>query len=305
MKKLYLALATMALAATLATGCGSKTGNTQADSRTETDSQYIRQADESNSGFKGNKSTTGIEDAVRDDKKNSGGLDLASLFRLKPKINIKDYMWYIYDHGDTEKKHPREGYFALERYLKAYGATEIQYLGADQRGVKFGVKFKNGTIIVMVFQLCDYSIDNYSYYHEFILTSIVVSTCKPDYDFTTYDDICLAASNRIEGLASWSRVFYVDNDFLLTDEEARNINEVFCGRAFVEVDRYRHKGVCSPFYAENCGPVSDGAFGLCVPNYFDVAFNKSVVPYLDLWKAPLDKDPFDDAYFERYFEVQQ
>ena len=304
MKKLYLALATMALAATLATGCGSKTGNTQADSRTETDSQSISQADESDSDLKGNKSTTGIEDSARDSEKNFEGLDLASLFRLKPKVNIKDYMWYLYDKEDTEKKYPREGYFALEQYLKAYGATEIQYLGADQRGVMFGVKFKNDAIMGMLFQYYDYSIDHYYYDNEYVLASIVVSACKPDYVFTTYDDICLAASNRIEGLASWSREFYIDTGFLLTDEETRNINEVFCGKTFVKVNRF-HKKACPSFYAENCGPVSCGQHDLCVPNYFDVAFNKSIVPYLNLWKAPLDKDPFDDTYFERYFEAQQ
>ena len=300
MKKLYLVLATMALAATLVTGCGSKTGNAQADSRTETDSQSISQADESDSDPKGNKSTTGIEDSTRDNEKNFEGLDLAGLFRLKPKINIEDYMLYSYNQGDTEKKYPREGFFALEQYLKAYGATEIQYLGADQRGVMFGVKFKNDAIMGMLFQY-DNSID---YYNGYVLASIVVSACKPDYVFTTYDDICLAASNRVEGLASWSRVFYVDTGFLLTDEETRNINEVFCGKTFVEVDRFREKA-CPSFYAENCGPVSCGKNSLWVPNYFDVAFNKSIVPYLNLWKAPLDKDPFDDTYFERYFEAQQ
>ena len=244
MKKLYLALATMVLAATLATGCGSKTGNTQADSRTETDSQPNK------AGKKGSD------------------------------INFEDYVHGVYSKDDVEKKDPSFVMMDLEGYLKAYGATEIHSFGLeyDNAYYCYGVKFKNGVVLALQFPR-PYE-DNVVH-----LNRILVAACDPDYQFTHYSDIDNNYNEQQEGLSSWNRELDIDSCKEMTglDEYTYFQEREHIGR----VGEYLVTRLNSTIYAD----VSEEDI-LAVPVYFDFAFKRYVVPYLDLEDVPFDKDPF-------------
>ena len=253
MKKLYLALATMALAATLATGCGNKTGNTQADSRTETDSQSNK------AGKKG------------------------------PDINFEDYVHGVYSKDDVEKKDPSFVMVDLEGYLKAYGATEIHSFGLeyDDAYYCYGVKFKNGVVLALRFPRPCKGGENVAY-----IDRILVAACDPDYQFTHYSDIENNLNEQQEGLSSWNREIFIG---LCKDMTGLDEYTYFQEREHIgEVSEYLVTRLNSTIYAD----VSEDDI-LAVPVYFDFAFKRYVVPYLDLEDVPFDKDPFtsDDLGF--------
>ena len=251
MKKLYLALATMALAATLATGCGSKTGNTQADSRTETDSQSNK------AGKKGSE------------------------------INFDDYVTYSDGRENSGKTDSAMAYMDLEKYLRDYGATEIQYLGNDKRSIMYGVKFKNGTVLGMRFRLHTAYDVNCS---DCDLVDFVITACKPNHVFRSYSEIDYADSLKAEGVAHWSRLFYIDK---LAPEEEDNSDEP---------SRFYRICVSKPNNCRSFYPIESVStdMNFWIPTYFDYVFKGAVVPYLDLKKAPLDKDAFNSPDFSVY-----
>lgn len=162
MKKLYLAIAILALAATLVTGCGNNDGATRADSRTETSSNvdggaYSYNESGSDDSYDSSKEyNSGDENGSYVPPKVGGSRDksgpnLAEIFKGKPKVDVEDYIRYSYSQEDINKENPRRGYFNLEGYLYAYGATEIKYLGVSKGGMAYGVRFKNGIILGMLF----------------------------------------------------------------------------------------------------------------------------------------------------------
>lgn len=307
MKKLYLAIITLTLAIVLVTGCGDKTGNFQSDSYTETRSR-------SNRKTKSNKRTsnpdTGDESEInsqndkdyqdneglqsdsrtkirsRSDKDTTSSHDIGRLFERKPKVKIDDYFEYVCRQDDTKRKHPVLIEFDLEGYLTAYGATEIKYLGADERGIMYGVKFENGIFLRMLFsQHLSYD----DYYCDYDLTNIAISACKPDYDFTSYDDIDYASFQDVEGLASWSKEYYV-TDVEVDDEE--NMSKKYDWLSILRVNKFYEKD--KSFYSD--GPTKSGRF-LLVPIDFDSIFRKLVVPYLELKRVSFESDPFEDKDF--------
>jgi|GEM_PF-680389 len=313
MKKLYLAIITLALATVLATGCGDKTGNFQSDSYTETRSRSDRktksnkrtsnpdtgdeseinsQSDKDYQDNEGSQSGSRTKTRSRSDKDTTSGPDLGRFFEKKPKVKIDDYFEYVCQQGDTEKKHPVEIEFDLEGYLTAYGATEIKYLGetkyhgADVRSIMYGVKFENNIVLLMLFpQRLSYD----DYYCEYDLTDITISACKPDYDFTSYDVIDYASIQDAEGLTSWSREYYID-EMEVTDEDRMSKKydwlSILCVNKFDEKDK--------SFYSD--GPIRSGRY-LLVPIDFDSIFRKLVVPYLELKRVSFESDPFEDKDF--------
>ena len=173
MKKLYLALATMALAATLATGCGSKTGNTQADSRTETDSQSNKAG-----------------------KKDS-------------EINIENFARRVYKYDDTGRTGKYRVSIDLEGYLNAYGATEIMpivydtYLGAAPA---YAVKFKNGTVLGLAFENISDGDECYQ------LSEIMIAGCTPEFKCSYYDELVYPFEVRSDYLSHWNRELHLSWD---------------------------------------------------------------------------------------------
>ena len=302
MKKLYLAIITLTLATVLATGCGDKTGNFQSDSYTETRSRSDRktksnkrtsnpdtgdeseinsQDDKDYQDNEGSQSGSRTKTRSRSDKDTTSGPDLGSLFEKKPKVKIDDYFRYVCRQEDTERKHPVLIEFDLEGYLTSYGATEIRYLGADERGIMYGVKFENGIFLRMLFsQHLSYD----DYYCDYDLTNIAISACKPDYDFTSYDDIDYASFQDVEGLA-----YYV-TDVEVDDEE--NMSKKYDWLSILRIDKFYDND--KSFYSD--GPTKSGRF-LLVPIDFDSIFRKLVVPYLNLRKVSLKSDPFEDKDF--------
>ena len=307
MKKLYLAIITLTLATVLATGCGDKTGNFQSDSYTETRSRSDRktksnkrtsnpdtgdeseinsQDDKDYQDNEGSQSGSRTKTRSRSDKDTTSGPDLGSLFEKKPKVKIDDYFRYVCRQEDTERKHPVLIEFDLEGYLTSYGATEIRYLGADERGIMYGVKFENGIFLRMLFsQHLSYD----DYYCDYDLTNIAISACKPDYDFTSYDDIDYASFQDVEGLESWSKEYYV-TDVEVDDEE--NMSKKYDWLSILRIDKFYDND--KSFYSD--GPTKSGRF-LLVPIDFDSIFRKLVVPYLNLRKVSLKSDPFEDKDF--------
>ena len=308
MKKLYLAIITLALAIVLVTGCGDKTGNFQSDSYTETRSRSDRKTksnkrtsspdinDEAEINSQGNNDYQDNEGSQlgsraktrsRSNKDTTSGPDLGRLFERKPKVKIDVFFRYVWQQGDTERKHPVLIEFDLEGYLTAYGATEIRYLGADERGIMYGVKFENGIFLRMLFsQHLSYD----DYYCDYDLTNIAISACKPDYDFTSYDDIDYASFQDVEGLASWSKEYYV-TDVEVDDED--RMSKKYDWLSILRIDKFYDND--KSFYSD--GPTKSGRF-LLVPIDFDSIFRKLVVPYLELKRVSFESDPFEDREFQ-------
>lgn len=307
MKKLYLAIITLALATVLATGCGDKTGNFQSDSYTETRSRSDRktksnkrtsnpdtgdeseinsQNDKDYQDNEGSQSGPRTKTRSRSDKDTTSGPDLGRFFEKKPKVKIDDYFRYVWRQGDTEGKHPVRIEFDLEGYLTAYGATKIQYLGANDQGIIYGAKFANNIVLLMLFRqrlLYD------NYYLDYDLTDITISTCKPDFDFTTYGDMRCVPIQDIEGLASWSREYYID-EMEVTDED--RMGKKYDWLSILRIDKFYDND--KSFYSD--GPTKTGRF-LLVPIDFDSIFRKLVVPYLELKRVSFESDPFEDKDF--------
>ncbi|TWP07897.1 hypothetical protein EUA80_01115 [TM7 phylum sp. oral taxon 351] len=207
MKKLYFAIATLALAATLATGCGNNAGATQADSRTETSPNvdggaYSYNEPGSDVGYDSSKEyNSGDENGSYVPPKVGGSRDksghnLAEIFKGKPKVDVEKYIKYSYRQADTNKENPVSGFFNLEDYLYAYGATEIKYLGANNGSIAYGVRFKNGIILGMLFNQNQTYDDHYKDYY---LYNIAVSAGTPKYEFTTYEAIDYALVESTDG----------------------------------------------------------------------------------------------------------
>lgn len=296
MKKLYLAIATLALAATLATGCGNNAGATQADSRTETSTKvdggaYSYNESDSDDSYDSSKGyNSGDENGSYVPPKVGGsrdksGLNLAEIFKGKPKVDVEKYIKYVYRQEDTKKENPVSGLFNLEDYLYAYGATEIKYLGVNNGSLAYGVRFKNGIILGMLFNLNQTYDDHYMDYY---LYNFAVSAGTSKYEFTTYNSIDYAETEGTEGQASWSRLFYVDN-MRPVDLDYNQTHNRF---TFLTVDKF---GKCESF--KSAGPTMGSSF-LYLTAQFDEVFRRSVVPYLTLSNPSLTKDHFSDEYFQ-------
>ena len=307
MKKLYLAIITLALATVLVTGCGDKTGNFQSDSYTETRSKSNRRTSNPDTGDEseinsqndkdyqdneGSQSGSRTKTRSRSDKDTTSGPDIGRLFKKKPKVKIDDYFRYVCRQEDTERKHPVSIEFDLEGYLTAYGATKIQYLGeikyqgADGRSIMYGAKFENNIVLLMLFrQRLSYD----DYYCEYDLTNITISACNPDYDFTSFDNIDYASIQDVEGLTSWSREYYID-EMEVTDGE--NMSKKYDWLSILLIDKFYDND--KSFYSD--GPAKTGRY-LLVPIDFDSIFRKLVAPYLNLRKVSLKSDPFEDKDF--------
>ena len=296
MKKLYFAIATLALAATLATGCGNNAGATQADSRTETSPNvdggaYSYNEPGSDVGYDSSKEyNSGDENGSYVPPKVGGSRDksghnLAEIFKGKPKVDVEDYIRYSYSQEDINKENPRRGYFNLEGYLYAYGATEIKYLGVSKGGMAYGVRFKNGIILGMLFYQ-NQTFDEH--YRDYYLYYFAVSAGSPKYEFTTYEAIDYALVESTDGQASWSRLFYVDG-MRPVDPDYNQTHNRF---TVLDVDKF---GKCESFYS--VGPTTGGRT-LYLTAQFDEAFRRSVVPYLTLSNPSLTKDHFSDEYFQ-------
>lgn len=307
MKKLYLAIITLALAIVLVTGCGDKTGNFQSDSYTETRSRSDRktksnkrtsnpdtgdeseinsQSDKDYQDNEGSQSGSRTRTRSRSNKDTTSGPDLGRLFERKPKVKIDDYFEYSCRQEDTERKHPDHIWFDLEGYLTAYGATKIQYLGANDQGIIYGAKFENNIVLLMLFRQ---SLLYDEYYLDYYLTDITISTCKPDFDFTTYGDMRCVPIQDIEGLASWSREYYID-EMEVTDED--RMSKKYDWLSVLRVNKFDGKG--KSFYSD--GPTKSGRF-LLVSIDFDSIFRKLVAPYLELKRVSFKSDPFEDKDF--------
>ena len=296
MKKLYLAIATLALAATLATGCGNNAGATQADSRTETSPTVDGGAysynepgsdvnyDSSKEYNSGDENGSYVPPKVGGSRDKSGH-NLAEIFKGKPKVDVEKYIKYSYRQADTNKENPVSGFFNLEDYLYAYGATEIKYLGVNNGSLAYGVRFKNGIILGMLFNQNQTYDDHYKDYY---LYNIAVSAGTPKYEFTTYEAIDYALVESTDGQASWSRLFYVDG-MRPVDPDYNQTHNRF---TVLDVDKF---GKCESFYS--VGPTTGGRT-LYLTAQFDEAFRRSVVPYLTLSNPSLTKDHFSDEYFQ-------
>lgn len=296
MKKLYLAIATLALAATLATGCGNNAGATQADSRTETSSNvdggtYSYNESGSDDSYDSSKEhNSGDENGSYVPPKVGGSRDksgpnLSEIFKGKPKVDVEEYIRYSYSQEDINKENPRRGYFNLEGYLYAYGATEIKYLGVSKGGMAYGVRFKNGIILGMLFYQ-NQTFDEH--YRDYYLYYFAVSAGSPKYEFTNYDSIDYAETEGTEGQASWSRLFYVDNMRPVDLDYSQTHNRF----TVLIVDKTVK---CESFYTIGSTTV-DGYFYFT--SQFDEVFRRCVVPYLSLNNPSLTKDQFSDEYFQ-------
>jgi len=296
MKKLYFAIATLALAATLATGCGNNAEANRADSRTETSSKidggvYSYNESGSDDSYDSSKEhNSGDENGSYVPPKVGGSRDksgpnLSEIFKGKPKVDVEEYIRYSYSQEDINKENPRRGYFNLEGYLYAYGATEIKYLGVSKGGMAYGVRFKNGIILGMLF----YQNQTYDeHYRDYYLYYFVVSAGSPKYEFTNYDSIDYAETEGTEGQASWSRLFYVDNMRPVDLDYSQTHNRF----TVLIVDKTVK---CESFYTIGSTTV-DGYFYFT--SQFDEVFRRCVVPYLSLNNPSLTKDQFSDEYFQ-------
>lgn len=273
MKKLYLAIAILALAATLVTGCGNNAGATRAD--------CYDSSKEYNSGDENGSYVPPKVGGSRD----KSGPNLAEIFKGKPKVDVEDYIRYSYSQEDINKENPRRGYFNLEGYLYAYGATEIKYLGVSKGGMAYGVRFKNGIILGMLFYQ-NQTFDEH--YRDYYLYYFAVSAGSPKYEFTNYDSIDYAETEGTEGQASWSRLFYVDNMRPVDLDYSQTHNRF----TVLIVDKTVK---CESFYTIGSTTV-DGYFYFT--SQFDEVFRRCVVPYLSLNNPPLTKDQFSDEYFQ-------
>ena len=296
MKKLYLAIATLALAATLATGCGNNAEANRADSRTETSSKidggaYSYNESGSDDSYDSSKEhNSGDENGSYVPPKVGGSRDksgpnLSEIFKGKPKVDVEEYIRYSYSQEDINKENPRRGYFNLEDYLYAYGATEIKYLGVSKGGMAYGVRFKNGIILGMLFYQ-NQTFDEH--YRDYYLYYFAVSAGSPKYEFTNYDSIDYAETEGTEGQASWSRLFYVDNMRPVDLDYSQTHNRF----TVLIVDKTVK---CESFYTIGSTTV-DGYFYFT--SQFDEVFRRCVVPYLSLNNPSLTKDQFSDEYFQ-------
>lgn len=245
MKKLYLALVTLALAATLATGCGNITaGNT-------------------------------------DDATSESRVDLPAPFgsskaaRKESGVRLDDYITpYSSNDGSTRYK------LSLQGYLNDYGVREVQIFNNDDQNICFGLRFLNDTIVGLSFSRQPYILDD-----AYELTEVVVTTGKPDYKFTSYDALKNASSSKTKNLARWSRTFDYHN--IPGDANEKYLAKGGSGNEYFPfLLDYKNQA----FYFFNSNP-------LFLPLSFDSEFKKTVVPYLDLEKISLKKDPFKDADF--------
>lgn len=174
MFKKFVAIAFAALvAASVVTGCGNNAGNTQADSRTETDSQPNKAG-----------------------KKDS-------------KIKIENYARRVYMDDDTNRTGKYRVSIDLEGYLNAYGATEIMpvvydtYLG---EAPAYAVKFKNGTVLGLAFENVS---DGDKCYQ---LSKIMIAGCTPEFKCSYYDTLVFPFEARNDYLSHWNRELYMSWD---------------------------------------------------------------------------------------------
>ena len=245
MKKLYLAFATLALATTLATGCGNITAENTDDPASE--------------GYVSLRPPFGNDKATRKESE----------------VRLDDYIVpSCSKDGSSRYK------LSLNGYLDDYGVRQIQTFNNDDQNIRFGLRFLNDTIVGLSFSYQpDISYDAYE------LTEVVVTTGKPDYRFTSYDALKNASSSKTKNLARWSRTFDYHNI-------PGDVNE-----------KYLAKGGSGNEYVPFLLTYDDQAFywfndkPLFLPLSFESEFKKTVVPYLDLEKISLKKDPFKDADF--------
>ena len=297
MFKKFVAIAIAALiTAFVVTGCGNNDGATRADSRTETSSNvdggvYSYNESGSDDSYDSSKEhNSGDENGSYVPPKVGGSRDksgpnLSEIFKGKPKVDVEEYIRYSYSQEDINKENPRRGYFNLEGYLYAYGATEIKYLGVSKGGMAYGVRFKNGIILGMLF----YQNQTYDeHYRDYYLYYFVVSAGSPKYEFTNYDSIDYAETEGTEGQASWSRLFYVDNMRPVDLDYSQTHNRF----TVLIVDKTVK---CESFYTIGSTTV-DGYFYFT--SQFDEVFRRCVVPYLSLNNPSLTKDQFSDEYFQ-------
>ena len=149
----------------------------------------------------------------------------------------------------------------------------------------YGVRFKNGIILGMLF----YQNQTYDeHYRDYYLYYFVVSAGSPKYEFTNYDSIDYAETEGTEGQASWSRLFYVDNMRPVDLDYSQTHNRF----TVLIVDKTVK---CESFYTIGSTTV-DGYFYFT--SQFDEVFRRCVVPYLSLNNPSLTKDQFSDEYFQ-------
>ena len=278
MKKLYLAIATLALAATLATGCGNNAGATQADSCTETESRDEGNTNEADVSLNEEPTSSDSQDGRKhyDALRYADG-DLFSVKSVDPsKVKFEDHIipeiWEKEDGSQVV-----QGYeFDLEKYLSDYGMTEVKLLKCDEYAMVYSFKFRNNLVLGFYFSPIE---DGCFNDEDYELTEVVVSACTQDYDVPDYSVLRRAEKSNIKGLATWMRAVdfryhggEVDTRFTVPDSN----NE----------DRYE------PYF------ISDGRLisyyesrSLFVPADFDETFKKYVAPYFKLRTVRFDKDP--------------
>ena len=174
MFKKFVAIAFAALvAASVVTSCGNNAGNTQADSRTETDAQSNKAG-----------------------KKDS-------------KIKIENFARRVDMNDDTNRTGKYRVSIDLEGYLNAYGATEIMpivyytYLGESPG---YAVKFKNGTVLGLAFENVS---DGDGHYQ---LSEIMIAGCTPEFKCSYYDTLVCPFEARSDYLSHWNRELHLSWD---------------------------------------------------------------------------------------------
>lgn len=168
MKKLYMILVILILAATLITGCEDDTETEDVYAPNPQNGEYLP----------------------------APFVNRTSL-RKESEIKLEDYVTaYSLDDGSIRYK------LSLQQYLDDYGAMETQFFNNDEQEVRFAVRFDNGTILGMSFRnQPDVAADTRE------LTEVVVTAGKPDYKFTSYEALKNASKLKNKKLAKWSREF--------------------------------------------------------------------------------------------------
>jgi len=170
--------------------------------------------------------------------------------------------------------------FSLQFYLNDYGVLQIQLFNNDEQDIRLATRFGNGVIVGMSFRHQPDVPEN-----AYELTEVVVTAGKSDYKFTSYNALKNASSSKTKNLARWSRTFDYHN--IPGDANEKYLAKGGSGNEYFPfLLDYKNQA----FYFFNSNP-------LFLPLSFDSEFKKTVVPYLDLDKISLKKDPFKDADF--------
>lgn len=196
--------------------------------------------------------------------------------RKDSEVRLEDYVTPCISDGKI-----RWYDFSLQFYLNDYGVLQIQLFNNDEQDIRLATRFGNGVIVGMSFRHQPDVPEN-----AYELTEVVVTAGKPDYRFTTYEALKDTSKSRNKKLARWSRVFNY-YDMVGVVDERYILRGDLCGKYYPFHVDYHNQA----FYFFNNK-------SLFLPLDFDYNFRKTIVPYLDIKKISLKKDPFNDKKFE-------